>query len=100
MEEKVSELQNVLMRTLYIQQGTELEFKSFQGEMKDFKDEMKDFKDEMKDFKSEMNEFKTEMNKRWGDLANNMGTVIEDIVVPNIPRLLKNSLTVILLIVF
>lgn len=80
MEEKVSELENVLMRTLYIQQGTELGLKSFQTEMKEFKDEMNDFKNEMK-------EFKIEMNKRWGDLANKMGTVIEDIVAPNIPRI-------------
>jgi len=27
------------------------------------------------------------MNKAWGDLANKMGTVAEDVVAPNIPRL-------------
>ncbi len=26
-------------------------------------------------------------NKRWGDLANRLGTVVEDIVAPNIPRI-------------
>ncbi len=29
--------------------------------------------------------FKNEMNKRWGELANKMGTFVEDIVAPNIP---------------
>ena len=29
-------------------------------------------------------EERKEMNKRWGDLANKMGTLVEDIVVPNI----------------
>jgi len=32
----------------------------------------------------EMREFKREMNKRWGELANKMGTLAEDIVAPNI----------------
>jgi len=78
------------------------EMKDFKEEMKDFKDEMKDFKDEMKDFKQEMTDFKDEMkdfkeeirndtkqfkkelNKKWGDLANKMGTIVEDIVVPGL----------------
>ena len=30
-----------------------------------------------------------EMNKRWGELANKMGTVVEDIVAPSIRRLAR-----------
>jgi hypothetical protein len=30
---------------------------------------------------------KKEWNKKWGDLANRLGTVVEDIVAPNIPRI-------------
>ncbi|MGQ9806427.1 MAG: hypothetical protein ACUVRP_10180, partial [Chlorobiales bacterium] len=30
-----------------------------------------------------------EMNKRWGELANKMGTLVEDIVAPNIRRLAR-----------
>ena len=56
--------------------------------MKDFKDEMKDFKDEMKDFKNEIRndtkKFKKGLNKKWGDLANKMGTIVEDIVAPGL----------------
>ncbi len=65
------------------------EMKAFKDEMKVFKDEMKEFKDEMKVFKDEMREFKDEMkrevkriNKQWGELANKMGTIVEDIVFP------------------
>ena len=29
------------------------------------------------------------MNKRWGELANKMGTVVEDIVAPSIQRLAR-----------
>jgi len=63
------------------------EMKVFKNEMVDFKDEMKDFKDEMKDFKDETESDRRRMNKQWGELANKMGTLVEDIVVPNIPRI-------------
>jgi hypothetical protein len=74
-----------------------LEFKDemrvFKDEMGAFKDEMRVFKDEMSTFKDEMGTFKTqaeldrrEMNRKWGELANKMGTLVEDIVAPNLPR--------------
>lgn len=63
------------------------EMKEFKDEMKEFKDEMKEFKDEMKEFKDEMREDRRNMNKKWGEIANKMGTVVEDIVAPNIPRI-------------
>ena len=65
----------------------------FKDEMSDFKDEMSGFKDEMSDFKNEMSDFKDEterdrkhMNRQWGDLANRLGTLVEDIVAPSLPR--------------
>ena len=36
---------------------------------------------------AEMKEDTRRMKQAWGDLANKMGTVAEDVVVPNIPRL-------------
>jgi len=42
------------------------------------------FKDEMRAFKNEVNEDRKRMNKMWGELANKMGTLVEDIVAPNI----------------
>ncbi len=65
--------------------------KALKEEMKAFKDEMKAFKDEMKAFKDEMTEFKEwskknieSLNKKWGELANKMGTLVEDIFLPSI----------------
>ncbi|HSV31353.1 MAG TPA: hypothetical protein VLH40_04945 [Atribacteraceae bacterium] len=40
---------------------------------------------EMKEFKEEMVGSRRELNKMWGDLANRLGTVAEDIVAPNLP---------------
>jgi hypothetical protein len=73
---------------------------NFTGEMTSFKDEIRaqslSFTEEMTSFKDEMKDFKAfvladiedsradrkAMNKRWGELANKMGTVVEDIVAP------------------
>ena len=83
------------------------EMKDFKDEMKEFKDEMKEFKDEMKEFKDEMKEFKDEMrrtveemkqdtinlrkdmNKKWGEMANKLGTVVEDIIAPAVSPVIK-----------
>ena len=81
------------------QMRTEAELRVFKDEMKDFKNEMKDFKNEMRDFKNEMRDFKDEsqkasrdMNRQWGDLANKMGTLVEDLVAPSLPRIVRDVL--------
>ena len=109
LKDKVSGLEQMMMELAYESMKTDMavrdlssEMKDFKNEMKDFKEEMKDFKDEMKDFKDEMKDFKQEMtdfkdeirndtkqfkkelNKKWGDLANKMGTIVEDIVAPGL----------------
>ena len=44
--------------------------------------EMSGFKDEMREFKDESRADRKSMNKKWGELANKMGTVVEYIVAP------------------
>ncbi|MFN3480482.1 MAG: hypothetical protein ACK415_08855 [Thermodesulfovibrionales bacterium] len=46
--------------------------------------EMKEFKDEMKAFKDEMREENKKMNKRWGEISNKLGTIVEDIIYPSL----------------
>ena len=95
-ESRVSDLEAALMKLVYAQFKTQMALQqltrkteAFQDEMKEFKDEMKEFKDEMKEFKDETQASHKEMNKRWGELANKMGTVVEDIVAPNIRRIAR-----------
>ncbi len=73
------------------------EMREFKDEMREFKDEMREFKDEMREFKDEMGEFKDathqanrDMNRRWGELANKMGTLVEDLVAPSLGRIVKD----------
>jgi len=107
-EQALAELALAQLRTEMALQSMARDTEAFKQEMREFKDEMREFKDEMREFKDEMREFKDEMrgfkdetrldrkrmNKAWGDLANKMGTVAEDIVAPNIPRLAREEFEV------
>jgi len=102
--ERINTIERDLAETVRIQQRNERflerfsremdEFKSemrtFQSEMKDFKSEMLEFKSEMLDFKDEMRASKREMDRKWGDLANKLGTVVEDIIAPGLPGVLRS----------
>lgn len=84
-----------------------LEFKNgvkvFQEGMKTFKDEMLEFKkgvkvsqDETEVFKDKRDSFKEwakknikTMNRQWGELADKMGTLVEDIFAPSIDLVLS-----------
>ncbi len=94
-EEKFEYLESVLgqfiVRTSTSFGRLERNISALVSEMSDFKQEMSEFKQEMSEFKQEMREFKDEsradrknMNKKWGELANKMGTVVEDIVAPSL----------------
>ena len=50
---------------------------------------MNRFHDEMAAFKEEMRQARKNLDKQWGDLANKMGTIIEDILAPNLQRLAR-----------
>ncbi len=88
------------------------EMREFKDEMREFKNEMSEYKEWSKKqieatnkrteatnktteaikkrtdaFEKEMADLKRQWAKQWGDLANKMGTVVEDIVLPNIPRI-------------
>jgi hypothetical protein len=52
-------------------------------------EERKKAEQERKKAEQERKKEKKEWNQRWGDLANKMGTIVEDIVAPNIPRIAK-----------
>lgn len=43
----------------------------------------------LEEFKNEINEDRKRMSRMWGELANKMGTLVEDIVAPNIPGIAK-----------
>ncbi|MBK1730377.1 hypothetical protein [Thiococcus pfennigii] len=94
LERRVDTLEEYMKELSYQSLRTEMELARLSKEMREFKDEMRAFKDEMGEFKDEMRTFKDEsvqerrhMNKQWGDLANRLGTLVEDIVAPNLPRI-------------
>ena len=67
------------------------EMHEFKNEMREFKDEMSEFKDEMREFKDDSVRFKIDSRKQWGELANRLGTMAEDLVAPSIGRILRET---------
>ena len=85
-KDKVSSLEKALQDFI---RHTDLGFAKVQNALIEQRHSMDEFKDEMRQSRErsekEMQEFKEQMNKRWGELANRLGTLAEDFVAPNIP---------------
>ncbi len=110
-EERVTELEELMVDLLRAQERTQRHLDQLSRESRDFKTEMRATTARMeadtralkegmrasaerteadtRAFKEEMRAFKAETNKKWGDLANKMGTMAEDLVAPSVPRILK-----------
>lgn len=98
LEERTDSLETVLgqfissMNALVIRvEGSVSEFKEeIRADTKKFKEESradtKKFKDEIG---ADTKRFKKEMNKRWGELSNKLGSLVEDMVAPNIPEIAR-----------
>ena len=82
--ERVDRLEGMMAEVAHAQMRTEMSLLALSKEMREFKDEMREFKDE-----SERD--RKRMNKAWGDLANKLGTTVENIVAPNIPRIAREE---------
>ena len=78
--EKLSFLEEILQRAAYYQLQTNISIERLSREMREFKNEMGEYKDWPK------RQIIT-MNRQWGDLANKLGTFVEDIVAPIFPKL-------------
>jgi hypothetical protein len=89
--ERVDRLEGMMAEVAHAQMRTEMSLLALSKEMREFKDEMRGFKNEMRGFKEESERDRKRMNKAWGDLANKLGTTVEDIVAPNIPRIARDE---------
>lgn len=111
LDERVNHLDELMAQLIQTVAQTSKELREFKEEMRqsrerseremfDFKAEMRlsrerseqemlDFKAEMREFKCEMREFKREMRQEWGKLNEKLGTMAEDLVAPNVPRILR-----------
>jgi len=59
---------------------------AFKDEMRLYREDTQAFKDEMRTFKDETRNDRREMNRKWGDLSNKLGTMVEDLVYPSLAR--------------
>lgn len=82
----MTELEDLFADFLRAQERTQRTVDQTSREMREFKAEMRAWRE---DSAVEMREFKAENNKRWGELANKLGTLAEDLVAPSVPRILR-----------
>jgi hypothetical protein len=90
-EKRVTDLENALMQMVYQSRQTDIRFAAFVDEMTDFKNEMATFKNETKVYMERLDNITADMNRKWGELANKMGTIAEDIVAPGFPFLIEKT---------
>jgi hypothetical protein len=74
-EQRLNELEDLVAEVLKLQGETQRELNLLMIESREFRRETR--------------AFKSESNKRWGELANKMGTLAEDIAAPSLPRIAR-----------
>jgi hypothetical protein len=79
-EERVSHLEELVREIAYEHLHSEIAAKNTSLEIEKFK---KAVDSDIADMRAQ----RAEMNRKWGELANKMGTIVEDIVLPNIPTI-------------
>jgi len=87
-EERVDRLEEAIDRFVA---NVGVEFNKLYNSQMRTEAELREFKDEMRAFKDEMRNDRREMNRKWGDLANKLGTMVEDLVYPSLPRVIKET---------
>jgi hypothetical protein len=88
-EERVDRLEELIQEFVT---NVGIEFNKLYNSQMRTEAELRAFKDEMKDFKEESRRQTREMNRQWGDLANKLGTMVEDLVAPSLPRIVREVL--------
>lgn len=86
LRQEVDTFREYMKELSYQAMRTEMSVARLSEEMREFKDEMREFKDEMRAFTDEGTRERQRMNKQWGEHANRLGALVEDIVAPNLPR--------------
>jgi hypothetical protein len=90
-EARVSALEATMLELARAQVRTEGSIDRLADEMRTFKDGMRTFKDEMRASERKIEAQRVESNKRWGELSNKMGTLVEDIIYPSISEIFKRA---------
>lgn len=88
-EERVDRLEDAIHEFVL---NVGIEFNKLYNSQMRTEAELRVFKDEMKAFKDESRQAHRDMNRQWGQLANKMGTLVEDLVAPSLSRIVREVL--------
>ena len=93
-QQRVTSLEDMMAALIQSGERVDRQIAQTSRDLAAFKVEMASFKGEMADFKEEMRADRKDMNRKWGELANRLGTMAEDLVAPSVPRVLRQVLGV------
>ena len=91
-QQRVTSLEDMMAALIQSGERVDRQIAQTSRDLAAFKVEMTSFKGEMADFKEEMRADRKDMNRKWGELANRLGTMAEDLVAPSVPRVLRQVL--------
>ena len=96
LEYRVKDIEWIMKELAYAQLQTEIAVKEFshhldraQEDNEKFRQDNEKYGQKIEKFIEEMREDRRELNRKWGELANRLGTIVEDIVAPNIPGIMR-----------
>ncbi len=92
--ERVDRLEEVLQDFIT---NVGIEFNKLYNSQMRTEAEMRVFKDEMGSFKDEVRQQNRDMNRKWGEISNKLGSMVEDLVAPSLPRIVEEKLREIVL---
>ncbi len=84
LSERVDQLEQAIMRLLYVQQKTEMEIQAL-------KEEMREFKEDTKRYRENLDKTVSELRKQWGHLLNKLGMIVEDFFLPSIDLAIEKA---------
>jgi hypothetical protein len=89
LERRVTSLEEDRAALFRIAAQTSQEVAQLSREMRAFKEEMRDFKEEMRTSREKADKDMRRFNKQMGELANKMGRLVEDLIAPSLPDIMK-----------
>ncbi len=88
-EERISKMDKFQLEMQEDREERISKMDKFQLEMQKDREESKKYRKKMRKDTEDMKKDTKNMKKQWGELANKMGTLIEDIIMPGMPSTLK-----------
>lgn len=88
-EDRVQKIEEILLEMSIRSKDNQLAIDRITAKMEKNSDAIDSLTTAMEKDRNESQQMRKDLNKKWGELSNKLGTIIEDFVAPNIPTIAK-----------